>query len=441
MKKKMIILLVSMVLTLAACGNTETTNEPESMEVSVESESGESIESVESSVEESSEEEFSEEESTDLSAYVMEPEEYSYKVNISINPQLTLYAGKNEEGEDIVLAWTFDNEDAEEVYKDTDFHDMSVLDAVKEVILVAAEKEYLKEDGTVEIDIVSDTEEIPEDIVKMYEEAANAVIKEKELKNEIKVTRNGEELKVEEEQEKEVAESKENDKTSTKETPAPSEDKKTASNTNTSTATPAPTQAQASAVTPAPTATPVTTPAPAATPEPTQAPQEEQPAEEEQPTENVMEEQVTATDTVNVRSSDSENADRIGQVAMGETVTRYEAKENGWSRISYNGGDGYVKSEYLQAAGTTDASTEQPQEETSTDDSQTETAGTTSLTAKGKVTIKETVNVRKSSSETSDKIGVAYQGEHYDLIMEQADGWCKISFNGQTGYVKTEFVE
>lgn len=172
----------------------------------------------------------------------------------------------------------------------------------------------------------------------------------------------------------------------------------------------------------------------------TDAAQEQQPAEE-QPTENVMEEQVTATDTVNVRSSDSENADRIGQIAMGETVTRYEAKENGWSRISYNGGDGYVKSEYLQAAGTADASAEQSQEETQTDDSQTESAGTTSLTAKGKVTIKETVNVRKSSSETSDKIGVAYQGEHYDLIMEQADGWCKISFNGQTGYVKTEFVE
>ena len=172
----------------------------------------------------------------------------------------------------------------------------------------------------------------------------------------------------------------------------------------------------------------------------TDAAQNEQPAEE-QPAENVMEEQVTATDTVNVRSSDSENADRIGQIAMGETVTRYEAKENGWSRISYNGGDGYVKSEYLQAAGTTDASAEQPQEDSQTDNSQTETAGTTSLTAKGKVTIKETVNVRKSSSETSDKIGVAYQGEHYDLIMEQADGWCKISFNGQTGYVKTEFVE
>lgn len=257
----MIILLASMVLALAACGNVETTNEsePESMEVSVESESEseESIELEESSVTESHEAETSEEKSTDLSAYIMEPEEYSYKVNISINPQLTLYVGKNEEGEDIVLAWTFDNEDAEEAYKDTDFHDTPILDAVKEAVLVAAEKEYLKEDGAVEIDIVTDTEEIPEEIKKSFAEAANSVIKEKELEGTVKISENGKEVKVEEEQEKEVAESKENDKTSTKETPAPSEDKKTASNTNTSTATPAPT----------------------ATPEPTQAPQEEQPAE------------------------------------------------------------------------------------------------------------------------------------------------------------------
>lgn len=257
----MIILLASMVLTLAACGNVETTNEsePESMEVSVESESEseESIESEESSVTESHEAETSEEKSTDLSAYVMEPEEYSYKVNISINPQLTLYVGKNEEGEDIVLAWTFDNEDAEEAYKDTDFHDTPILDAVKEAVLVATEKEYLKEDGAVEIDIVTDTEEIPEEIKKSFAEAANSVIKEKELEGTVKISENGKEIKVEEEQEKEVAESKENNKPSAKETPAPSEDKKTASNTNTSTATPAPT----------------------ATPEPTQAPQEEQPAE------------------------------------------------------------------------------------------------------------------------------------------------------------------
>ena len=165
--------------------------------------------------------------------------------------------------------------------------------------------------------------------------------------------------------------------------------------------------------------------------------------QEDTPAENVVEEQVKAIDTVNVRSSDSENADRIGQIAMGETITRYEARENGWSRVNYNGSDGYIKSEYLepvsqgQTASETTESTETAEESTET---QTATE-TGSLAGKSKITIKETVNVRKSSSQDSEKIGVAYQGENYELIMEQADGWCKIKFNGETGYVKTEFVE
>ncbi len=158
------------------------------------------------------------------------------------------------------------------------------------------------------------------------------------------------------------------------------------------------------------------------------------------PAENVKEEKVKATDTVNVRSSDSENADRIGQVAMGETLTRYEAKENGWSRVEYNGGEGYIKSEFLQAEGApseeAQAPAEQPQETENA-----EPAQGNSLAGKSKISIKETVNVRKSASQDAEKLGVAYQGENYDLIMEQADGWCKIKFNGETGYVKTEFVE
>lgn len=170
----------------------------------------------------------------------------------------------------------------------------------------------------------------------------------------------------------------------------------------------------------------------------------EEPAEQEStPAENVVEEQVKAIDTVNVRSSDSENADRIGQIAMGETITRYEARENGWSRVNYNGSDGYIKSEYLEPVAQEQTASETT-ESTETAEEQSETQTTTetgSLAGKSKITIKETVNVRKSSSQDSEKIGVAYQGENYELIMEQADGWCKIKFNGETGYVKTEFVE
>lgn len=167
---------------------------------------------------------------------------------------------------------------------------------------------------------------------------------------------------------------------------------------------------------------------------------------EETPAENVLVEKVKATDTVNVRSSDSENADRIGQIAQGDTITRYEAKANGWSRVDYNGNEGYIKSEFLepveQAQTPADTSAEQPAQSADSQTDETEaSAATGSLAGKSKITIKETVNVRKSSSQDSEKIGVAYQGENYELIMEQADGWCKIKFNGQTGFVKTEYVE
>ncbi len=171
-----------------------------------------------------------------------------------------------------------------------------------------------------------------------------------------------------------------------------------------------------------------------------QAEAEQQVQEEAQQAQpQTVNELVRATDTVNVRASDSENADRIGRVAMGETITRYEKKENGWSRVDYNGTEGYIKSEYLELVES--SNNDETENETEAEPEEEEAASVTDITAKGEVTIKETVNVRKSASTTADKLGVAYQGETYELIMEQADGWCKIKFNGEIGYVKTEFVE
>jgi uncharacterized protein YgiM (DUF1202 family) len=32
-------------------------------------------------------------------------------------------------------------------------------------------------------------------------------------------------------------------------------------------------------------------------------------------------------------------------------------------------------------------------------------------------------------------------GERLELVMNQADGWCKVKYQGQTAYVKSEFME
>ena len=58
----------------------------------------------------------------------------------------------------------------------------------------------------------------------------------------------------------------------------------------------------------------------------------------------------TATTTVNIRSSDSEKADKVGKAAANDKVYVLEERPNGWSKVQYNGVEGFMKSEYLQKA-------------------------------------------------------------------------------------------
>lgn len=176
----------------------------------------------------------------------------------------------------------------------------------------------------------------------------------------------------------------------------------------------------------------------------------EQPEEEEESQEpKVKVTEVETTDTVNVRSSDSETADKVGRVEAGTKLPLIEKKENGWSKIEFEGQEAFIKSEYLADVVTiaeeTDPDAEEASETQQSQAAQQESTsantGSTIVGKDGKVTAKTTVNVRASANENGERLGVIYQGEKLELIMQQADGWCKVKYNGQTGYVKTEFVE
>ncbi len=95
----------------------------------------------------------------------------------------------------------------------------------------------------------------------------------------------------------------------------------------------------------------------------------------------------TATTTVNVRSSDSEQAEKIGKVSGGTRVEVQEIRVNGWTKIVYEGKDGYIKSEYLQME---------------------ESAG--GVEAVGTVTATSAVNVRSAANETANRLGVLPMG-------------------------------
>ncbi|MDE6882915.1 MAG: SH3 domain-containing protein, partial [Lachnospiraceae bacterium] len=156
---------------------------------------------------------------------------------------------------------------------------------------------------------------------------------------------------------------------------------------------------------------------------------------------------VKAIDVVNIRTSDSETADKLGKAAVGDEFTLLEEKGNGWSKISYEGGEAYIKSEFLEpsetmqadAGETSENTDETPDDEANADQQQEDNSSSAQTT--GTVTVKENVRVRASANENGEKLGTVYIGEKLEVIMKQADGWTKIKYNGQTAYVKSDYVE
>lgn len=149
---------------------------------------------------------------------------------------------------------------------------------------------------------------------------------------------------------------------------------------------------------------------------------------------------VQTTDVVNVRSSDSQEADKVGKALLGEKYLLLEEKANGWSKISFEGKEAFIKTEFLEVVSEEEAEDEEGQEKSPEEEKKDEEAAADSPT-EGKAIAKETINVRKKASTSSDKVTVCYQGEPVEVIMKQADGWTKIKYKNKTGYVKSEFLE
>ncbi len=150
-------------------------------------------------------------------------------------------------------------------------------------------------------------------------------------------------------------------------------------------------------------------------------------------TENVVK-TVKTTDVVNIRKSDSETADKIDKAQIGQEFKLLEQKGNGWSKVEYDGGEAYIKSDYLEVV------SEETAETGADSNNDTQTASSND-TVSGTVTVKENVKVRKSASTDSESLGTVYIGEKLDLIMKQADGWTKVKYKGETAFVKSDYVE
>ncbi|WP_290060640.1 N-acetylmuramoyl-L-alanine amidase [Paraclostridium bifermentans] len=126
---------------------------------------------------------------------------------------------------------------------------------------------------------------------------------------------------------------------------------------------------------------------------------------------------VTAT-SLNVRSGYGSSYSKIGTLSNGAKVEIVESK-NGWHKIKYNGGYGYVSGDYIKIGGST---TNPP-----------------STTKTGVVTA-TSLNVRSGYGSGYSKIGTLSNGAKVEIV-ESKNGWHKIKYNGGYGYVSGDYIK
>ncbi len=86
------------------------------------------------------------------------------------------------------------------------------------------------------------------------------------------------------------------------------------------------------------------------------------------------------------------------------------------------------------------AASEAETEETGTPEESND-GNNNNATVISKVRVIERVNIRKSDSADSDKVGSASVGEEYKVIQKKQNGWTEIEYNGESAFIKSMYLE
>lgn len=124
------------------------------------------------------------------------------------------------------------------------------------------------------------------------------------------------------------------------------------------------------------------------------------------------------TDALRLRQAASTDSTILATVSEGETVIVLEDAGNNWYKVDYKSVEGYMSGEYLTVAAKGDAA-----------------IGYGQVATDG-----ATLNVRSGPATTYSKVTTLPAGTIFQII--GVDGsWYKISYNGTTGYVSSEYVQ
>lgn len=147
---------------------------------------------------------------------------------------------------------------------------------------------------------------------------------------------------------------------------------------------------------------------------------------------------IKAKEVVKIRKGDSTDAEELGKTEAGQELVEIEAQPNGWSKIEYNGGEAFVKTEFFDRI---DDQADNGQNDTS-DATESDNAADSADGKTGNKKIKnDAVNLRKGQGTDSAVLACLDKGATVNVIENSDNGWSKVEYQGQTGYIKTEFIE
>lgn len=163
---------------------------------------------------------------------------------------------------------------------------------------------------------------------------------------------------------------------------------------------------------------------PVTTPEPTPLPELDFEVDD-------MDDTVVVDGGANLRIGPGSDYDVYDYVSDGKTLHRTGVID-GWSQVEYDGRRVYVFSELLRQEDG-DGPGETERETPAADPSRTESAS-------GTVTLRMNANIRTGPGTEYDIIGLADGGSTLE-VSELTDGWYKVNFLGETGYVLASLTE
>ncbi len=126
---------------------------------------------------------------------------------------------------------------------------------------------------------------------------------------------------------------------------------------------------------------------------------------------------VYATADINVRAAGSLDGAIIGGFSRGSGMSQTGYTSDGWVQILYNGAAAYVWGEYV---------------------SQTKPVVTKQQTGTMYTTVD--LNVRQSYTSESTLLGVIPRGSAVEITGSTDNGWTRVTYKGQTGYVFTKYL-